>query len=110
MSRLDRVNELVKQEVAFILQMIVKDKYLGMLTVTNVETSPDLNYANVWISTMNRLDEREVNKILKGYLYDIQGELNNRLHLKFVPRIRFKVDYSSEHVEKVENILKSLKK
>src|SRR6059036_2027868 len=51
-KRLDRVNQLIKEEVSTLLQRELKDPRLGFVTVTEVETSKDLRVAKVFVSVL----------------------------------------------------------
>src|SRR4029434_1202257 len=56
-KRLDRVNQLIKEEVSLLLQRELKDPRLGFVTVTQVETSKDMRVAKVFVSVLG--DERQ---------------------------------------------------
>ena len=49
-KRLDRVNQLLKEEISLLLQRELKDPRLGFVSVTEVETSQDLRTAKVFVS------------------------------------------------------------
>jgi len=51
-KRLDRVNQLIKEEVSMLLQRELKDPRLGFVTVTEVETSKDLRAAKIFVSVL----------------------------------------------------------
>ena len=51
-KRLDRVNQLIKEEISMVLQRELKDPRLGFVTVTEVETANDLRLAKVFISVL----------------------------------------------------------
>jgi ribosome-binding factor A len=51
-KRLDRVNQLIKEEISTLLQRELKDPRLGFVTVTEVETSKDLRVAKVFVSVL----------------------------------------------------------
>ena len=54
-KRLDRVNQLIKEEISTLLQRELKDPRLGFVTVTEVETSKDLRVAKVFVSLAGML-------------------------------------------------------
>ena len=56
-KRLDRVNQLIKEEVSTLLQRELKDPRLGFVTVTEVEISKDLRQAKVFVSVLG--DEKQ---------------------------------------------------
>ena len=63
-KRLDRVNQLIKEEISTLLQRELKDPRLGFVTVTEVETAKDLRVAKVFVSVLG--DERQWAASLAG--------------------------------------------
>ena len=51
-KRLDRINQLIKEEVSLLLQRELKDPRLGFVTVTEVETTSDLRLAKIFVSVL----------------------------------------------------------
>ena len=51
-KRLERVNQLIKEEISTVLQRELKDPRLGFVTVTEVDVTPDLKYAKVYVSVL----------------------------------------------------------
>jgi len=107
--RIDQVNQLIREEISPIIGGI-KDKYLGLVTVINVEATSDLNQAKVWISVMNKddLEDNEIIKIIKNHVFGIQEHLKKRLFMKRIPRLVFKVDRSNTLVADVDKIFKMI--
>ena len=105
-TRPERVQEAIRQEISLIVQSEIKDPRLGFLTITGVELTPDLRFARVYFSV---LGERK-NKVLalmglksaKGY---IKGRLADKIKLRFMPEIEFKIDESYERSKTVDDIL-----
>jgi ribosome-binding factor A len=58
-QRIDRVDELLRQEIGAILAKDVQDPHIGFATVTDVETTPDLRHAKVWVSVIGGSAERK---------------------------------------------------
>jgi len=58
-KRLERVNQLIKEEISMLLQRELKDPRLGFVTVTDVDVTPDLKHAKVYVSVLGR-EERWV--------------------------------------------------
>jgi ribosome-binding factor A len=52
--RTDRINELLREEIAVLVRDAVRDPRVGLATVTAVETSPELDHAKVYITTLGR--------------------------------------------------------
>ena len=96
--RIERVNNLIRQEISELLQRQVKDPRLGsFVAVTEVSTSPDLRYAKVFVSCMGSEEERK--ETLSG-LVAAAGFFRNRLakHLRLrrIPELSFHWDDSIE--------------
>jgi len=108
-SRPRRVAEQVKQEIASLLTDGVKDPRVGFVSVMEVRMSPDLHYANVYVSLLG--DEREKKSSLIG-LRQASGwfrkEIGSRIRLRHVPEIRFFEDDSLDRVYHLEEVIREL--
>jgi ribosome-binding factor A len=108
-KRLDRVNQLVKEEISTLLQRELKDPRLGFVTVTEVETSKDLRLAKVFVSVLG--DERQWAASLtalasaRGF---VRNWLRQHLDLRVTPDIDFRPDRSMEHAAKIQALLKQV--
>jgi ribosome-binding factor A len=58
-ARTDRIDELLRQEIGAILAKDVQDPRIGFVTVTDVETAPDLSTARVWVSVIGQPADRQ---------------------------------------------------
>ena len=94
--RLERINELLRQELSQLLARELNDPRIPLLvTVTRVETSADLRHARVHISVMGASEEqRTAVDTLQSAAGFLQRELRPRLTLRFVPVLNFKLDHS----------------
>ncbi len=96
--RIERVNSLIRQELSQLLQRQVKDPRLDhFITVTEVDTSHDLKYAKVFVSSMGSQEEK--GKVLEALLTAsgfLHNELSKRLRLRHVPELSFRWDTSIE--------------
>jgi ribosome-binding factor A len=108
-KRLDRVNQLIKEEVSILLQRELKDPRLGFVTVTEVETSKDLRLAKVFVSVLG--DERQWAASLaalasaRGF---VRNWLRQHLDLRVTPEVEFRADRSMEHAARIQSILKQV--
>lgn len=106
-----RVQEAIRQEVSKILQSEIKDPRLGFMTVTKVELTDDLRYARIYFSVLGEEKDKKLAlkglKSAKGY---IRGILSDRINLRFMPDIEFKIDESLEHTRRIYGILEELKR
>jgi len=111
MSRPERVAEAIKEEVSRIVRERVSDPRIGFLSVTNVEMSPDLKTAKIFISVLgNKVDREKTFEGLKSAMSFIRGQLGNALDLRYVPEITFVHDKSIERASRVLNIMYKLER
>jgi len=112
--RLDRVRVQLKRELSIILQEDLKDPRIGLITITRIDLTGDLRYARIYFSLLG--DEKEKISSIEGiesatgYIRRLIGE---RLKLKYVPELSFKLDRSIEysmHLEKTFERLKNERK
>jgi ribosome-binding factor A len=109
-SRIDRVNELIKETLAKIVSEEVDIPAGIFLTVTGVDTSRDLRYARVLVSVFPEKRFSEALKLIEKRIYSIQGKLNKKLSMKPLPRLEFIPDYTEAEADKIEKILKETQK
>jgi ribosome-binding factor A len=110
-ARPERVQEALRQEISRIVQNEIKDPRLGFLTITGVELTRDLRFARVYFSVLG--EEKAKKLALKGLVSAkgyIKGLLADRIKLKFMPEIEFKIDDSFEKTRKIFDILDRIKK
>jgi ribosome-binding factor A len=97
--RTERVSELLREELSEILQRQVKDPRLAViLSITEVEVSPDLKAAKVYLSVLgDDAAENDVFLALKSATPFIRHELRPRLaSLRYTPELMFLPDHSIE--------------
>jgi len=108
-KRSQRLNILIREEMADIIMRRVKDPRLGFVTVTDVEMSEDLKLAKIYVSVFKE-DERDLTlEILNNAKGLIRSELAKRVRVKFIPAIDFRIDKSVEHGDKIDCLLKEIK-
>ncbi len=113
MTRLrpERVQEALRQEISKVALEEIKDPRVGFLTITKVELTKDLRYAKVYFSVLGGAKEKALAlkglNSAKGY---IKGVVADRIKLRLVPEISFRIDESIEHTEEIYNLFKRIKK
>jgi ribosome-binding factor A len=107
-SRIDRINELIKKNLAEIIQEEAEIPSGVFVTVTRVDTSRDLRYARVFLSVYPEKNFGKTIEMLEKKLYVLQGLLNKKLHMRPLPRIEFMADRTEAEADKIERILKML--
>jgi ribosome-binding factor A len=102
-ERVRTVNQLIKTEVGrFIETNLSRD--LGMLTITAVETTPDLRNATVWYSYLGDKFS-SIERELKGLTAEVNRLLVARMNSKIVPRIKFRQDFSGDYAQKISKLI-----
>ena len=110
--RHERVGEEIAHEVNAMLAGELKDPRLeGMVVATQVRVQPDMKHARVFISvTGTNKEQSDAIKALEHAAGYIRRELVERLQLRRVPELHFTLDLSQEHIERIEQLLKDMKK
>ncbi len=96
--RIERVNNLIRQEISNLLQRQVKDPRLGnFVAITEVSTSPDLKYAKIFVSCIgSEVGKKEAMSVLAAASGFFRKELARRLRLRRIPELSFQWDDSIE--------------
>jgi ribosome-binding factor A len=101
-----RVNEAVKEVLSAQLVAGLKDPRIGFVTVTGVETTPDLRNARVFFSVLGddaaRDDAMAGLRHSRGYL---QSVINSELRMKRTPSLEFIYDSTSERAERLSRLI-----
>ena len=109
--RTQRINELLRKEISWILTKDIRDPRLSMLvTITEAEISTDLRQANIYVSILGTdLEKQATVQTLRTASGFIQRELKPRLALKYVPYLFFKLDKSIEEGMRMLEVMDSIK-
>lgn len=109
-KRLVRVNQLIKEEVSLLIQRHLKDPRLGFVTVTEVDTTPDLKHAKVYVSVLGPEQQWAASfKALESARGFVWSWLRRHLDLRVTPEIMFRPDRSMEHAAHIQALLADLK-
>jgi ribosome-binding factor A len=107
-ERLRRVNDLLRDELSELIRRELKDPRLEdrLISVTEVETSPDLRHARAYVSLLGTAEERdEAMQALTHAAPFLRHELSNRVRLRHIPELVFKYDDRIEEGARVLSIL-----
>ena len=110
--RHERVGEEIAHEINAMLAGELKDPRLeGMVVASEVRVQPDMKHARVFISVKGSNQEQgDAIKALEHACGYIRHELVERLQLRRVPELHFTLDVSQERVERIEQLLREMKK
>jgi ribosome-binding factor A len=109
--RVERINHLFRQEISDLIQREIKDPRVGSLvSVTEVDVSPDLTFAKVFVSCLGTEEEKKQTlKILNAASGFMRRELLKRTTLRHIPELRFDWDTSIEKGARVMELLEKVK-
>lgn len=105
--RTDRINEQLRQEISILVRDEVRDPRVGLVTITGVETSPELDHAKVYITVLG--DDEEKEQALQGLRSAasfVRGQLGRRLHMRRIPELHFQIDRVLEEASRIDALLR----
>jgi ribosome-binding factor A len=105
--RLLRVNELLKRELSSLLVREVRFDDL-LVTVNQVDVTPDLKSAHVYVSVLGEIGRDQVIPTLEENRSMLQAELSRHVVLKYTPHLLFHLDDSIERGSRVLEILEEI--
>ena len=108
-NRINRINEEIQKELSSLLRS-VKDPRVQdvMISITRVETTPDLRYTKVYVSFLQEDKAAEAMKGLKSAAGFLRRQLGTNLRLRHCPEIVWSLDDSIIHGAKMLNLINSL--
>ena len=107
-ARMRRVNEVIREVVGAAIASELQDPRIGFVTVTAVDTSPDLRTAQVHVSVLGSEADRE--RTLEGLRAAhgvIQRSLAGQLRMKRTPTLKFVYDDSIERADRLSRLMDS---
>ena len=108
-SRMSRVNELLKQEIADAIEKKIEHKKDCLISVTEVDTTQDLKQAKVYISIIGaEASRRVVFRALEKSRVFLQQSIAHDVKLKYTPVLEFVFDKRIEAGDRVLSIIKEL--
>jgi ribosome-binding factor A len=105
--RMLRVNEVVRRELStiFTRELIFED---ALVTINQVDVTPDLKNAHVFVSVLGKASPRAVIEQLEAERSLLQAELSKKVVLKYTPHLVFHLDDSTERGARVFKILQEI--
>ena len=105
-NRIGRINEEIQRELSALIPTVKDPRVTGMISVTAVDTTPDLKFAKVYVSILDKGDCDQVVKGLKSAAGWLRRELGRTLNLRNTPELTFIRDDS---IDKGAHILEMLR-
>ena len=109
-NRISRINEEIQRELSEQFRRL-KDPRVsqtGMVSITRVDTTGDLRYARIYISALDKSQEKEVLKGLKSAAGFLRRELGRSLQLRYTPELQFVADDSIQHGAHILEVLREV--
>jgi ribosome-binding factor A len=104
--RLERVNEAIKEVVSVVVAAELKDPRAGFVTVTGVETTPDLRHAKVYVTVLGKQAEREhALEALRASHGFIQARVAHEVRLKRTPQLEFVYDSTTDKALRISSLI-----
>jgi ribosome-binding factor A len=105
-ERMRRVNELMREVIGSAISSELEDPRIGFVTVTSVETSPDLRSARVYVSVLGGPDERQATmEGLRSSHGVLQAAVARQVRLKRTPTLGFHYDETPERGVRLSRLL-----
>ena len=107
-NRIGRINEEIQRELSGLMRSL-KDPRLqsGLLTITHVDTTPDLRYSRIFVSALDKSQEKEMLKGLKSAAGYLRRELGSALKLRYTPELQFVADDSIQQGAHILEMLRN---
>jgi ribosome-binding factor A len=105
-DRMRRVDEAMREVLSGAITSELKDPRVGFVTVTAVETSPDLRRARVFVSVLGNPGERRrsMQALTSAHGY-LQRRVGSELHIKNTPTLEFVYDDTAERSQRINELL-----
>jgi len=110
-KRTDRVADQLQKELAVLIQREVKDPRLGMVTVSGVEVSRDLGYADVHVTLLGEQTPERIKEnlaVLKRAAGFLRSQLARRLRMKRMPALRFHFDETFDRGAHISRLIEEV--
>ena len=107
--RIERINAELQKAISNIISNDIRDPQIdAIISVSSVETTPDLSFARIFITSIGTTSSAEVLNRIKGAAGFIRGKLSKAVKLRITPRLEFMLDNSTEYGSRIDSILNSI--
>ncbi len=109
--RQKKLADQIKKLVSVIVDRKIKDPNKGFITITHVKISGDLRIASVYFTALGDREAAEKSLVVLNRAKNfIRNEMAPHLKVRFIPELRFFIDDTFEYAQRIENLLKQIKK
>ncbi|HYI13683.1 MAG TPA: 30S ribosome-binding factor RbfA [Thermoanaerobaculia bacterium] len=106
--RTSRVGENVRDALVQVLRTDIRGFDLGWSSISEVEVSPDLHYARVYITGLKEEDTKATVEELRRVAGQARHHLGKRIHLRYTPELDFRYDETAMRALRIETILREV--
>ena len=100
------MNQVLREELSRLVREEIKDPRVAEVTITRVESSPDLSHARISVRTLT--DNTSVEEAIEGLRSAagfVRHRLGRELHFRRIPELHFEADNTLEHARRIEELL-----
>ena len=105
-NRIGRINEEIQRELATLIRTVKDPRVHGLVSITAVETTPDLRFCKVHVSVLDKSDGKEVVKGPKSPAGYLRRELGRAPNLRYTPELQFVEDDSIDQGAHILSLLR----
>ena len=109
-NRIGRINEEIQRELSDLIRNLKDPRVQTLLSITRVDTTPDLRYSKIYISVLDDARSKEALKGLKSAGGWLRRELGSRLQLRYTPELVFELDDSLKYGARMFDLLEKLER
>ena len=106
-NRIGRINEEIQRELSTLIRTVKDPRVTGMISVTAVNTTPDLKFCKIFVSVLDKSDVEQVLKGLKSASGYLRRELGRALNLRNTPELTFVRDESIDQGAHILDMLRN---
>jgi ribosome-binding factor A len=106
--RTSRVGENVRDALVQVLRTDVRGFDLGWSSISEVEVSPDLHYARVYMTGLDEAATKETVEELRRVAGQVRHHLAKRIQLRYTPELDFRYDDTAMRALRVETLLRDV--
>lgn len=106
--RTSRVGETIRDALAEVLRHDVTEVQVGWCSISEVEVSPDLHYARVYMTGLKEDDAKKTVEALRKVAGKIRHHLGKRAKLRYTPELDFRYDETAMKALRVETLLREV--
>ena len=105
--RIERVNTLIRREISNLIQQELRDPRLTeFIGVTEVDTSPDLKFARIYVSCISgQQEEKKILGVLNSAAGFLRKALAGKIRMRYTPELHFVWDNTIEHGDRILRLI-----